>query len=88
MIVFSLLAVLVVENCSGITLVSACAHIDILSTGHCRIEYQEQPPSKNKCNPFHDDNSIAIVLQYAAKRQSGVTDQFEFRWFRRYSSRA
>ena len=51
----------------------------------CRIEYIQQPPSTTlgDCNPYiGSGDTIRIALECRARRQTGLTDHFDIRWFR------
>ena len=52
--------------------------------GQCRFEYRAQPPSSTvrDCNPYNGNLVIKISLECVARRQSGVMNDFEIRWFR------
>ena len=57
----------------------------IPTTAKCRFEYTKQPPSttRDDCNPYEKPmDIIRIALECVVKRQTGVTDQFDIRWFR------
>ena len=56
--------------------------------GQCRFEYRTQPPSSTVqgCNPYHG-NIVQISLECTARRQTGITDSFEIRWFKENTTR-
>ena len=60
----------------------------------CRFEYRKQPPSYAQltdggdCNPYmmilmSPGAKIKILLECVVRRQPGVNDSFEIRWFRK-----
>ena len=56
----------------------------MLSKGQCRFEYRTQPPASTVggCNPYEGNNLIRISLECVVMKQTGVTDDYEIRWFR------
>ena len=57
----------------------------ITTSGLCSFEYRAQPPSTTLqgCNPYDQGNRIRISLECIVRRQSGVSDQFIIKWFRK-----
>ena len=55
----------------------------LLLKGLCRFEYRTQPPSStlHGCNPYQD-NIVRISLACVVRRQAGINDSFEIRWYR------
>ena len=56
----------------------------LLLKGLCRFEYRTQPPSStvHGCNPYQD-NIVRISLACVVRRQTGINDSFEIRWYRK-----
>ena len=76
----------------GVTLLSTCV-LDLTTrvTYHyyyyvaCRFEYRKQPPSTtlSDCSPYQvATNIIVINLECVVRKESGVTDEYEIRWYR------
>ena len=63
-----------------------CTHFYV----ECRFEYRTQPStSTNGCSPYQiGTNILVILLECVVRRQSGVTDNYEIRWFRENTSGA
>ena len=60
---------------------------DSLHATECTFEYTQQPPSTtiDNCNPYMgpmDNIIIRTSLECRVRRQTGVTDRFNIKWFR------
>ena len=82
-------ALLVKESTGGkviLLLLSLTCSLLILVYTECRFEYRRQPPSCAHCTPYMPrttpDATITISLDCVVRRQPGIIDSFEIRWFR------
>ena len=63
----------------------------IPTTAGCRFEYTKQPPStiRDDCSPYGGSRDIIrIALECDVKKQKGITDEFDIRWFRKNTTGA